>query len=173
MAEPIEDAYFGWLCAKVRKARSPIYDDLFRILHGREFVWRVAGDRNRVDDGRELRDHFLREKRLRKEGPWYSEPCSILEMMVAFSERAYFQTERKAKDWFWDFVANLMLDDFRHVTQADVPYIEDILHAFVWRTYEPSGHGGMFPLRWPKRDQREVEIWYQFCDYLEDQGMYI
>lgn len=171
MREPIESEYFNWLCAKVRKSPPPMYDDLFSILYQTEFVWVIPNDRNRAEDGKELRIDFLRELQWENDPGWFNEPCSVLEMLIAFAKRAYFQTDRQTKDWFWEFIANLMLDDFRHVSQDQLSVIEEILHTFVWRTYEPSGHGGIFPMRWPKHDQRRIEIWYQFNEYLEDQGL--
>jgi hypothetical protein len=38
----------------------------------------------------------------------------------------------------------------------------------VWRTYEPNGVGGFFPLENPNEDQREVELWYQMSAYVDD-----
>ena len=171
MDEPIEESYFNWLCAKVLSVNVPVYGRLMRILYGTEFAWVVTGDHNRADDGRELRDDFLRETYLRKDRAWYNAPCSVLEVLIALAKRAAFQTEKPVKEWFWIFIANLELDEYRQVSDSDVPIIEEILDDFVWRQYEFSGHGGIFPLRWPKRDQREVELWYQLFDYLEDQGL--
>lgn len=170
MSEPIEEEYLNWLCAKVRKTRSPMYDDLFVILHKTEFVWTVHGDRNRAEDGCELRLDFLRESGWNNDQAWFNQPCSVLEILVALAKRACFQTDRPTTEWFWEFISNLYLDDFRRVSRNDVPLIEEILHNFVWRTYDPSGHGGIFPMRWPKQDQRKVELWYQFFEYLDEKG---
>lgn len=171
MEEPIEELYFNWLCAKVLSVDVPIYLDLMRILHSTEFVWKIHADSNRYEDGLELRDDFLRVSRLEKEPVWYHEPCSVFEMLIAFSQRAHFQTDKPVKEWFWIFLQNLQLDEYRQVSDEDRPIINDILYDFVWRTYEPNGHGGMFPMRWPKEDQREVEIWHQFFEYLDEQGL--
>lgn len=171
MNEPIEEAYFNWLCAKVLTVTVPIYWGLMRILHQKEFSWIVTGDKNRAADGVELRDDFFRETHLPMDESWYAQPCSIFEALLAFANRASFQMDEPARDWFWKFMTNLDLDEYRQVYEEDVPIIEDILDTFVWRTYEPSGHGGMFPMRWPQHDQREVEIWYQFCQYVDDQGL--
>lgn len=172
MREPIESEYFNWLCAKVlHELSGSIYQDILRILHETEFAWTIQGDRNRSEDGCELRLSFLRASGWENDAGWYNQPCSVLEVLIAFSDRASFQTDRPAQEWFWEFMTNLDLSEYRQVSRADLPVIEDILHAFIWRTYDDSGHGGMFPLRWPKRDQRKVEIWYQFCDYLDDQGL--
>jgi hypothetical protein len=68
-------------------------------------------------------------------------------------------------------MTNLGLEEYRHVARSDRRVIEDILDIFVERKYDPNGYGGLFPLRCPKHDQREIEIWYQFNEYLEDQGL--
>lgn len=169
MTEPIEESYFNWLCAKVIPHNSRMYRDLLRILHTTEFVWVIPMDDNRVEDGLELRTDFLRETRLDNNREWMSLGCSVFEMLLAFSRRAEFQTGIAASDWFWELINNLGLSEFRQLP-SDPTVIDEILHNFIWRTYSDDGHGGLFPLRWPKRDQREVEIWYQFYEYLEDQG---
>lgn len=171
MSEPIEDEYFNWLSAKVLQTNGNMHLELLRILHATQFVWIISGDRNRAEDGIELRIDFLRETHFKNEDVWYRQPCSVLEMLIGFSSRATFQTDIPERDWFWTFMTNLNLEQFRRVSKSDKPIIEDILNTFIWRTYDPSGHGGMFPMRWPKHDQREVEVWYQFCAFLEDQGL--
>jgi hypothetical protein len=142
-----------------------------RILHRTEFVWLVAEDENRAEDGLELRGDFLRETRLDTEPEWEMVPCSIFEMLLAFTRRAEFQTTISTKDWFWIMIANLELGEYRRIMADDVPVIDDILYKFVWRLYNDAGHGGLFPLRWPKSDQREIEIWYQFCEYVDEQDL--
>ncbi len=66
---------------------------------------------------------------------------------------------------------NLHLNDFRQVGESDIPVIEDIIHTFVWRTYNYNGYGGLFPLDDPKEDQRKVEIWYEFCAWVEEKDL--
>lgn len=173
MSEPIDHEYFDWLCAKVQRGRSHIYFDLLRILHNTEFVWVVPEDKNRAEDGVELRLDFLREARSHSDPQWYAQPCSVLEVLIAFAYRASFNTETPVRDWFWEFLNNLDLGEYRQVSRSDEVYIREKVHAFIWRTYDPSGHGGLFPLQWPKTDQRKVEIWYQFCEYLEDRGLIV
>lgn len=171
MGEPIEGLYFNWLCAKVLPGDTSGYCDLMRILYKTEFVWSISGDRNREEDGLELRIDFLRETDWENEAGWYHSPCSVFEVFIAFAKRASFQTDTPVNEWFWIFMANLRLDQYRQVSKPDIAMIDRIINTFLWRIYDPSGYGGMFPLREPKHDQREVEIWYQFCEYLEDQGL--
>lgn len=172
MREPLENEYFNWLCAKVLQRGARNYHHLLKILHNTEFTWTLLMDENRAADGIELRTYFLQETRFERDRRWFDQPCSVFEVFVAFADRASFQTDIPARDWFWEFMENLMLDQFRQVSDSDVPLIEDALDRFMRRRYDPDGYGGMFPLRHrPSRDQREVEIWYQFCDYLKDRGL--
>ena len=171
MEEPIEGVYFDWLCAKVLTENNSVYRELMNILYRTEFEWIVVGDENRFAEGLELREYFLHESGFNNDSEWYSEPCSTLEALIAFANRASFQTDDPLREWFWRFMNNLGLDEYRQVGIDDEPIIEEILSTFIWRTYDDNGGGGLFPLRTPKRDQTKVEIWYQFCDYLVDQGL--
>jgi hypothetical protein len=60
------------------------------------------------------------------------------------------------------------LKDFNDGYFDDEEEVKSILDQFIWRTYDKKGAGGMFPINGPTDDQRKVEIWYQFCDYLVD-----
>lgn len=173
MGEPLENEYFNWLCAKVLDDHnSRNYYTLLLILYKTEFKWMVHADRHRADDGIELRSDFLRETNFDSDPYWEDLPCSVLEVMIAFANRAQFQTDISVKDWFWEFMTNLNLSEYRRISDAEVPVVENILHTFIYRNYDPRGNGGMFPMRHTENDQRDVEIWYQFCEYLEDRGIY-
>lgn len=176
MSEPIEDRYFGWLYAKVaphpRSTPSRSYIRLFQTLHETPFVWLLPGDANRAEEGIDLRTAFLREDQAEYNEPWMALECSVLEMMIAFTRRCEFQTERSGPDWFWLYLKNLGLADISDgVYDAEQDPIDEILDTFAWRRYGPLGHGGMFPLRYSDNDQREVDIWYQFCEYLVENGI--
>lgn len=171
MGGPIENLYFDWLCAKVRMDNTPTYLELFRILHSHIFIPHVQEDENRVEDVKERREYFLQETGVERDLIWLEQEASVLEILIAFSEIAEFQIDMTAQEWFWQFITNLGLEDFRRASVSDRRHIHEILERFVLRDYEPNGDGGLFPLRRPQRDQREVEIWYQFCDYVEDNGL--
>jgi len=174
MNEPLENLYFNWLVAKVVIAsetpRHALYLKLFRKLHTTEFVWLISGDDNRCEDGKELRGEFIYQADIPDNPEWRTiVGCSVFEMLVAFARRAEFQTETPVHEWFWEFIKNLGLDRFDDRSYFDDRFIEDVLEQFIWRTYNRNGIGGLFPLMRPSTDQREVEIWYQFCEYLVDQ----
>ena len=171
MNESIENQYFNWLCAKVVERRIPNYHDLLVILHRTEFVWVVSSDKNRAEDGIELRIDFMRETGSSRDYIWEKEPCSILELLIAFAKRVLFQTDIPLKVWFWEFMNNLRLDDFRQVSESDRYEIEDIIYCFIWRQYQPNGRGGLFPISNTQNDQRKIEIWYQWCEYVIDRGL--
>lgn len=173
MSEPIENLYYNWLCARVVDVRetspSLTYWMLCKQLHKTEFVWLLSGDDNRAEDGKELRREFLMQAFLPDDTEWrFSIPCSVLEMLIAFSRRAEFMTDRALGKWFWRFIDNLNLKDF-----SDANFIkeavDEVLEVFIWRLYDYDGAGGLFPLKNPSKDQRETELWYQFCEYLVEQ----
>lgn len=171
MSGPIEEEYFDWLCAKVLSHQDRSYRDLLEILHRTEFVWVVLGDRNREEGGRELKTDFLRDTNYMRDRSWFECPSSVLEVLLKFAHVAAFQTDMPVKDWFWRFIANLELEEYKNLSEDDVSVIQEILNTFIWRTYRPNGCGGLFPMRFPKHDQRKVEIWYQFCEYVEEQNI--
>ena len=172
MNEPIEETYFNWLYSKVASVDVPTpsltYYTLMRDLHSTEFVWTIVGDDNRLQDGLDIRREFLNQARLKQDPAWLSIPCSVLEMLIAFSRRAEFQTELDAHEWFWIFLHNLALADLNDAQSDITEFVTEVMDQFLWRTYRENGHGGLFPLHTSMNDQRKVELWYQFCEYLVD-----
>lgn len=170
----IDSEYFNWLCAKVMRVEVPTpsntYWNLLRELHNTEFVWIEMMDENRADDGLELRTEYAYQTGQSLDPVWRRLGCSVLEMLIAFSRRAEFQTGRSAKKWFWEMIDNLGLKKFNDAVADIFSEIPNTLDQFLWRTYEPDGTGGLFPLKDTFHDQRKVEIWHQFCDYLVRRG---
>lgn len=176
LEEPLESVYFNWLSGKVMTIEVPTpsltYWKLLRELHNTKFVWTLDApmDENRAEDGKELRIEFLRATGLPIDTNWLNIECSILEMLIAFSRRASFATDIDAKHWFWEFLGNLGLSEYNDARFA-LFEVTDILYTFIWRTYNYNGQGGICPLKDPHHDQRKVEIWYQFCEYVADKGL--
>lgn len=173
MNEPLENLYFNWLYAKVASVPNPTpsltFEVLLRTLHNTEFAWLLPGDDNRAEDGKELRREFLVLADIPDNVEWRTQiPCSVLEMLIAFAKRAEMQTETSAREWFWVMLRNLSLDGVNDASGVEPEEIQEVVHHFLWREYRRDGDGGLFPLNVPKRDQTELEIWYQFCDYLAD-----
>lgn len=177
MGEPIEEVYFNWLYSKVASISVPptpalTYITLLRDLHQTEFIWLLPGDDNRAEEGLELRNEFLKASRVSQDPPWFDVPCSVLEMLIAFSNRAAYQTEISAREWFWILLNNLGIGDLSDNCLGITQTVNSVLDTFIWRTYDVNGEGGMFPLSDPSCDQRHLEIWYQFCEYVVDQDLF-
>lgn len=172
MDEPLENLYFNWLCAKVTHVENPTPSNTFwrllKALHNTEYVWLISGDDNRAEDGLELRGEFLIAGDISGHRDWTGMPCSLLEMLIAFSRRAEFQTGDPAQNWFWEFIDNIGLLECTDSSDCTEDDISEKLYTLVWRTYDNSGRGGLFPLDDPPEDQTKTEIWYQFCEYLVD-----
>lgn len=168
---PLDELYLQWLygqVAEVRyKTRSRTYWSLFRQLYKKDYAWTILNDDNRVADGVKLREEFLDDEHIDRVDPnWMDLPCSFLEMLIALSRRLAFLTEGEVKDWFWHFLQVLELytyTDARSIPEAEV---DEILDVVIWRRYRRDGSGGLFPLKYPQRDQRDVEVWYQMNAYL-------
>lgn len=177
MEEPIEESYFNWLYAKVVQIRgtktpSNSYLTLMRDLHSTEFVWLLSGDDNRAADGLDLRKEFIQQAYLDFDPPWMNIPCSVLEMFIAFSRRAEFDTDIGSREWFWIFLQNLGLSDLTDATRGVTELVNEVLYTFVWRLYDRKGNGGMFPLSKSKNDQRKIEVYYQFCEWVTENDIF-
>lgn len=170
MGEPIDEVYFKWLCAKLTKTFSLSHTDesVLLSLFKTEFIWILSGDDNRAVDGQYLRNEFLEQTKMPAEQYFLSYTCSVLEMLIAFSRRAAFQTDDEESDWFWIMVDNLGLRDLSGTEEENEIDFEEIIEIFIWREYSELGYGGLFPLRNSPNDQKTVEILYQFYEYLNE-----
>src|SRR5437868_6155405 len=118
MEEPLESLYFDWLCAKVLDPTTRDYAKLMDILFGTPFTWVVPADEHRHTDAVELRRDFLRQRSIKRTA-LDAIPISIFEVLIAFANRASFQTDIQARDWFWEFLTNLELDKFKYISESD------------------------------------------------------
>lgn len=176
MYEHLNDMYFGWLCRKVVPdpipgLDQPSYDTLFKVLFGTEFVWLLAGDDNRAEDGKELRREFLIAGHFPDDIEWRTMiPASVFEVLYAFARRCEFNSDMPAHEWFWEMLNNLRIGQATDDSQISAYEIEEVLEYFMWRHYQPDGDGGLFPLDHPHRDQTDIELWDQFGDYMVDKN---
>jgi hypothetical protein len=176
--EPLDELYLTWLYSKAAspKLRNPskTYWTLFNHMYKKEFVWFVPNDDNRVGDGVYLRHEFLESVNRESEDSWMGLGCSFLEMVVALSYRCAFDTNHEPRSWFWKLLEHLDLEKYNDNVLYPYEEIDAILDRVIWRTYDRDGKGGLFPLNNPRRDQRNVEIWYQMNAYfIEHEEEYI
>lgn len=173
----INQRYFEWLCDLVHVDQGDkTWWILMRDLHAKVFYSLVPHDENRAWDGLELREDFMKELWY----PKYAEiegECSVLEMLIGLARRIDFETSDPYSEnqtdrtvyWFWEMIDNLGLmpfDDESYIDNGGMHFVYGILKRLVNRKYKRNGSGGLFPLEHPRKDQREVEIWYQMSAYL-------
>lgn len=173
MSPPLDDRYLEWLYGQIGavRNRNPArsYWLLAKQLYSREFVWLIANDDNRAEDGLLLREEFMSEQDSDEVDPaWMVLGCSMLEMLIGLSRRASFATEIDTGEWFWIFMDQL---DFKTFTDARFTneveaFVDDAIDRVIFRTYSSDGSGGLFPLLHPTSDQRRVQLWYQLSAYL-------
>lgn len=173
---PLDERYLSWLYGQVAsvktRARKSTYWKLLGQMQETIFVAVVAYDENRVADARDLRYEYLAEAENEAGDPeWTRSPVSMLEVLIVLSRALAFEMNDPVGPWFWHLIEVLELEQFndREYDSQAQEIIASTLDRVIWRTYEPSGHGGLFPLRSPSQDQREVELWYQLNAYLLEQ----
>jgi hypothetical protein len=177
MTPRLDELYLGWLYSQVGPVEianpRQTHWRLLEILYNKEFLWIIANDDNRAADGKELRQEFLDEEEIDDvDAEWMDLPCSMLELILGLAKRLSFMNDGEPHVWFWELIENLRLEDYNDtalIPEGDIEEeIHDILDDVIWRTYKPSGLGGLFPLRYTEQDQRIVELWYQLSAYLAE-----
>lgn len=177
---PLDEAYFVWLYSQVGSVtirnRSKTYWKLLRFLHQKEFTWSIEKDENRAQDGKNLRMEFLRESGNVKEpalvieeaeqSGWLLMGCSMLELMVSLAWKMEFEGDGALAGWFWEMLQNLGLTECSDANPPEEEIVNHILDKVINRDYAANGAGGLFPLKDPQQDQRDVELWYQLNAYL-------
>lgn len=158
--------YLYWLLTEkcnlaideVKSGRS-VYQSLLNI----PFQYILERDENRALDGLDLRWEYNDGNEITN----LPEDCSVLEMMVALAIRITDEyisdmNDSSPRDFFLEMIDNLGL------FYRDRNTIREIVEDWMNREYDWDGSGSPFPLRYPVHDQREVEIWSQAMEYLDE-----
>jgi len=169
-AGTLDDQYMSWCYgqvadAKIRKG-SKTYWKLLRQMYTTEFQYFVPNDENRAEDGKELRVEWAHEKGIVPDEEWLHLPCSFLEMLIALARRMAFQAEETPEFWFWHLIKNLDFEGYHDRSNYSRNFVQRRMRVVNERMYDWMGNGGLFPLRNPSKDQRQVELWYQMCEYI-------
>ena len=170
------DPYFDWLCLKIGvDNRNPKrnYGQMVAMLHGINYIPTLPLDENRANDGIQLRVDFMNAH-----GPYGSAtnrgPCTMLEFLVALAGKMNFlmgseENWHRTEWYFWRIIRHLGLrkltDDFWDIGHGEF-FVEDACDRVINRKFDYNGNGGLFPLRDPPMDQREVEVWNQMQAWL-------
>jgi hypothetical protein len=75
-------------------------------------------------------------------------------------------------DWFWKLMDNIGLRQYSDAhwslrAEREVYYTAE---RVIKRTYGYDGDGGLYPLRHPRHDQRQTELWTQMQAYILEGG---
>lgn len=173
--EVIND-YFNWLSDFVYRDRFPkrlSYRKLLTHLHDTEFIYSIPKDKNRAEDGKDLRYRYA-YNHLGDPGAerYLSGPCSVLEMMIGLTIRCEetimddTSMGDRTGQWFWGMIVNLGLGAMSDA-RFDRQFVEEAISDFLNRRYEPDGRGGLFRVKNCDCDLRNVEIWVQMLWYLD------
>lgn len=170
-----KERYLNYLIRLVDSDGLDPYLPLLRQMHDTIFSESTAklipNDDNRIIDGKMLRIRYCERYRMAYDEHIFDEPCSVLEMMVALADKINNQFGIKSRGaWFWNMIVNLHLDlfDDRKYQDDYNEHVADILYGLKRRRYAYNGLGGLFPLNYPERDQRKIEIWSQVNAYLDE-----
>lgn len=175
------DEYFSWLCDLVEITQPFVsYVELAETLHEKPFRWFVPNDDNRAFEGIALRERFCEENGIEYVLEYFPEEASMLELIIALAYRceaimADMNGCIPMKEWFWKMLGHVGLDRFTDVPNPGAwedDEVDRILDRIIRRTYMSDGRGGLFPLKYPKKDQRKVELWYQMSSYLLENYYY-
>lgn len=156
--------YYEWLYSLVD---LPNHRELLKHLRRIDFYELIPHDHNRAEDGKSLRTIYLDIGGAHS--PSSVTNCSVLEMMVGVAFR--MEHELVDLDESMDVAACFLalLDNVDLSWMTDHKYnggngpdvVDDKVYTMLDRCYTRAGKGGLFPLRRPDLDQREVEIHYQ------------
>jgi hypothetical protein len=170
--------YFHWLCDLIHaEGGSASYILLAKDLHSIPFTWTIPNDDNRAGDGLVLRERYEVKNPFANVQGLDMGACSVLEMLIALAGRMDFELSdpNSDKDYtvkcFWEMIDNLGLMPYSDDVYVSIggPFnVDTIVTSFLKREYNDDGDGGLFPLKRPSTNQREVEIWYQMQKYLEE-----
>ena len=179
MHDVIKNQYYEWLSGIVcnnRFAKSVSYRKLLMHLHNTKFKHLMPRDRNRAEDGIDLRYRFAMDQGYEDEYEIVladlNGRCSVLEMLVALALRCEETIMddpsygNRTGQWFWGMIVNLGLGGITD-DNYDKGYVTDVITRFLNREYDPDGRGGLFTVSNRSEDLRDVEIWSQLCWYLD------
>jgi hypothetical protein len=170
----LDEQYFEWLYKQVAdpdiEEPSLTNRGLLNLFFRTEFIW-VAGvrkDEKRIKDGKALRYEFLRSGEAPVGVPpeWMNYGCSVLELMIGLARRIVDMAEGEPPYWFWLMTENIGLRHYTDDVVIDTGDVEETLNRVIFRRYHYDGKGGFFPLEYPDKDQRNVELWYQASAYV-------
>lgn len=173
--DPVVREYVRYLESLVKaEQQSSPYSLLLAMMWGETFEGYVPNDENREEDGIKLRREF--ETKTSNTLPLLGQ-CRFLEFLIAlairFNAAVYdYEYPNMTAEYFWTMVENVGLDEFDDYysgPENPAAAIRAMIRDVVGRNYDYNGSdGGLFPLQHARNDQRNVEVWYQLMEYINE-----
>ena len=167
----MDDLYFKWLLERIEvyDYKAFNYKKLCRWLFNEPFIWSIRNDENRAGDGLALRSEYIRQG---GHLTMADRPCSVLEMLVALSVRVDRDIlgdpdVYRGGKLFWIMIEHLGLDVYDD-SFFDEEAVSEIVDIWLERRFKEDGSGSIFRVRNHVRNQKKIEIWYQTCDFLNE-----
>lgn len=174
MVNQIHNDYKNWLIGLACDWCSHYgsYAKLMDCLYSLEFIALYPNDRNRCQDGIEMRFRFAE---VFGQGIYtyhdvynylINNHCSVLEMMIALARRCedHIMGDPDIGDrsgvWFFEMVRTLHLDQMTD-ENFDISYVEQVVKNLIEHNYARNGDGGLFSVRNQEIDMPRAEIWHQ------------
>ena len=148
--------YYLWLESLVNDGN---HSSLIRYLYEHPFRWQFILDENRAAGGLNLRSRFAFDNGVDVQDVGRGD-CSILEMLIALSDRMTELLDNDIYTWFWVLIRNLGLDRFDD-NHFDEGHIQYVLNVWLDRQYDFKGNGSLFPVSGYTGDMRNLDIWGQ------------
>ena len=170
LSDEFSRRYFEYLVYENIVAK-PSWIPILEILHSRDYYSMMIMDNSREGDGKLLRDNFMakingQDAITFNSSPWADVPCSMLEMMIALSNRLVYEFYSVDDDIYpmSTIIFASMMDSLGINVEMDSQEdIENIITRFIRREYSPDGEGSLFDLRGKTVDidWRDLPIWNQ------------
>lgn len=180
MSPATSNMYIEWVCSEILNLNKDEYNDLLyliRTLNEIEFTYSVPLDENRAADGLNLRSDYCYEtgKYLDKSSGLLPN-CTVFEMMAALAYKCEssimynYRNGLHPERWFFIMLNNLGIREctVHNWDSKTSDYIYNCVHKMLHRQYKKNGEGGLFVIKNPKIDQREVDIWKQMNAFLNE-----
>lgn len=187
----LSEIYLEWLLGLINadNYKGKSYIKLCSLLNKVPFEPIIKLDENRLSDVHSL----LRETYIQSQSDWYrlngcdiimelpTWPVSFLELIISLAMRIDLDFMREingidnTRIYFWILVRNLGILEYddEHWGEDAIISIVNRLNIVQDRKYDFNGNGGLFPLEHAEMDQRNVQIWNQLCQFVNQRFLKI
>ena len=188
----LKTEYLKWLMdiAQVEPDGYDGYSRLCEAMQEQQFIAQLDMDENRCSECCALRRRFAESEtglRLNSNTEDTVDMLDILlpptgtfmELLIVMAEKMNYETadsihEADVGKWFAEMLHNCGLSEATngrweaHGGDSFDSYVFDIFGTIIDRAYGWDGLGGLFPIQWPRQDQRYTELIIQMNDYIEE-----